>query len=143
MKSKSISIRFLALMLSTMVFLSSTGVRVDMHFCRGQLRSLNLNGDAKSCVEKATGCPKHVQKEERKSCPLGCCSDKTIEVEPLTELFVQHHLYSTYLSLDLVWFQPFLDFTVPSPKNFTRSPLVYKPPKIIRNRVLVLESFLL
>ena len=143
MKSIHASIRLLALVLSLLVLLSSTGLSVDMHFCKGKLRSLNLIGDAKSCVEKARGCKKHDNKVVRKHCPIGCCSDKTVEVDAEDQVFHQE----TQTALDeqgaIVVATSIYTEKTAILNEYCPSPEVYKPPKIIRNIYDIIQSFLL
>ena len=143
MKSKPILLRFLALMLSSMIFLSSTGLSIDMHFCGDHLRSLSLFGDAKSCMEKINSCQKHAVKVEDKRCPIGCCSDKTVVVESQDNIFVQNLPITLDIQLTGCVFASYFNKIVEPSNEFIPSPLIYKPPKIIKRIYTLVESFLL
>ena len=65
-------------MLSVLIFTTSAGLYVDIHFCSGKIKSFSLFGKAKNCYELASG-------SSTKSClhnnhldtkPLGCSVEK-------------------------------------------------------------------
>ena len=87
--------RILSLVMAMLLFVSSSGFSIDLHYCQGQLKSFSLLGEAKSCHQQLE---KDHCKKQRKAChtapsnqkELGnckkdCCSNKTIEVEPNEE----------------------------------------------------------
>ena len=70
---------------------SSTSFAIDMHYCGGELKSINLFGKAKTCHELSSDsekpmndCPHHKKMMvDKKTCPedKGCCSNKTVQLE--------------------------------------------------------------
>ena len=76
------------------MLITSFGYSVDLHFCKDQLKSLSIIGEAKSCHEKMTKCPRHTQFNTQNDDGNDCCSNKTIQIEDLDEDF-------TFTSLDL------------------------------------------
>ncbi len=55
--------RCFALSMAFLVFLSTAGLSVDMHFCNDQLKGISLIGKAANCHEKESHC-----KNSKKAC---------------------------------------------------------------------------
>ena len=82
MKSTSITYRIIALTMAFLMFFTSVGFTVDMHYCQGKLKTFNFFGKAKSCHEVGEGmkdCPFHAQMNE---------TNKVIEHRIATFLFL-------------------------------------------------------
>lgn len=154
MKSTSITYRIFAITMALLIFITSVGFSVDMHYCQGQLKTFNLFGKAKSCHDIGEGmkdCPQHKQIAEvglqhgSMISNKGCCSnklhhfqsdqdqqykvDKTITLTPTLECFT------------IAFVASFLSVTVTATDN----PIYahYKPPNISRDIYVLLETFLL
>ncbi len=78
--------RQIAFPLVFLMFFTSTGFSVDIHYCQGKLKSISLLGEAQSCFEKAqkspckkhaTTCHAHIDKESHK----GCCDNETFFIQ--------------------------------------------------------------
>jgi len=129
------------------IFLSTTGLSIDMHFCQDHLKSISFFGDAKSCVEKMANCQKHdtdkLVNETKKRCPIGCCTDEMIQLDSIEELFIQ----ATEKNVDEVpiglFFIQMTLIAVCVDQKFTPIPDIYKPPKIIKCIFKLVYSFLL
>lgn len=84
--------RLIALVMTFLVFLSSAGISMDMHYCGGELKSVSFLGKARTCHELARAsaapmmknCPHHKKMMEEMSCKedKNCCSNRTIFLEP-------------------------------------------------------------
>ncbi len=152
MKSNKPTYRIIAGFLAILMFFTSAGLAVDMHYCQGQLKSFNLFGKAKNCHEmmKANAsCPHHQKMataledgcaEDEKD----CCQNKTIfleadqdqvqavnsfVVDQSTQLFVAAFI-NTFFN------EVFIKKETPA---FAR----YKPPLIVRDVPVIFQSFLL
>ncbi|MBK8503536.1 MAG: hypothetical protein IPL46_15785 [Saprospiraceae bacterium] len=140
-----------ALGLSALMFLTSVGFSIDMHYCQGQLKSYSLMGKAKSChsVDKAkVTCPHH-QKMAAK--PKGsdlakkdCCSNKTLHFQldqgqkaHEADFSFQNHLPTLAVPVSIfTWYAP----------NWTNSIygfVFYEPPLITKDQIVLKQSFLL
>ena len=80
--------RLIALMLAFLMFFSSAGFAMDMHFCQGKLKSVSFFGKAKTCHDMADNtmknCPHHKKMmAEKKGCSedKNCCSNKTVHFQ--------------------------------------------------------------
>lgn len=75
-------------MLAFLMFFSSAGFAMDMHFCQGKLKSVSFFGKAKTCHDMADNtmknCPHHKKMmAEKKGCSedKNCCSNKTVHFQ--------------------------------------------------------------
>ena len=76
--------RFVALMMAFLMFFSSVGFAMDMHYCGGKIKSISFFGKAKNCHEMVgesdtpiKNCPHHKKMmADEKSCfeDKNCCS---------------------------------------------------------------------
>lgn len=83
--------RLVALMMAFLMFFSSAGFAMDMHYCGGELKSVSFFGKAKNCHEMAgesdatmKNCPHHKKMiADKKSCSedKNCCSNKTLHFQ--------------------------------------------------------------
>lgn len=83
--------RYFALIMAFLMLFSSTSFAIDMHYCGGELKSINLFRKAKTCHELSgdsekpmKDCPHHKKMMvDKKACPedKGCCSNKTVQLE--------------------------------------------------------------
>ncbi len=142
--------RLMALLMVTLMLVSSVGLNIDMHYCKGELKTFNLFGKAKNCHEIAMNghckakksCHAPVQKAES-DCKKDCCNNKTVYAEfdadlipPILQTTPHHPLsfiipqpiYLTSLSVDLHTFTHFQN---------------YRPPPLIKDIPVLIQSFLL
>lgn len=75
-----------------LLFISSSGISMDMHFCQGKLKRVSLIGSAKTCAEMAV-MMKHCSGKKAKSCHgaskscsddgshNGCCENESISFD--------------------------------------------------------------
>jgi len=69
--------------LATLVLVSSIGLSIDMHFCKGEFKSFSFVGEAKQCHTAKITCPHHAKMELEKKSDNSCCSNQTLEVEEI------------------------------------------------------------
>ena len=76
------SYRVISLLLASMMFLTSMTYSVDLHYCKGLLKSFSLIGEAKSCHSGTRQCKNHpvADVDDR-----GCCSSQHVIVDDLDE----------------------------------------------------------
>ncbi|MFT5168902.1 MAG: hypothetical protein ACI8P3_004147 [Saprospiraceae bacterium] len=84
--------RFLALFMAGLVFLTSTGFTIDVHYCQDKIKRISFIGKAKTCQEVAA-CHKAGEKKAVKSCHnqniscgeklshKGCCENNSTFVK--------------------------------------------------------------
>jgi hypothetical protein len=143
--------RPLALSLAFLMFFTSAGFAVDMHYCQGQLKSFNFFGKAKNCHEmeqKVVSCPHHGTMvvptagcEEGKK---GCCQN---EVQ-----YFQSDQDKNFQTADLVAGKQGPQPALPSVPLFPHliqqtgnkvTFACYKPPLREKNIPVLFQSFLL
>lgn len=74
----------IALVLVSLMALTSVSYTVNLHYCQGQLRAFNLFGKAKTCHQIAKVCPHHSTQEIDVD-ENDCCSDESVIIESLDE----------------------------------------------------------
>lgn len=150
MKSINNTYRFFALFMAFMMFVTSVGYAVDMHYCKGELKSFNFFGKAKSCHEVTSmkNCPFHQEMSEQHTESSmekkGCCENKTHWVQSDQDQQVQtsgfvlkNHLQQFIIAYVHVFF---LDNVI---QKKSLSFALYKPPLIQRDVPVLFQSFLL
>lgn len=152
MKRNNSAYRLVAFGLALLVLMTSVGWVVDMHYCAGQLKSVNWLGKAKSCHQKAQAkpekrCPHHqkmMMDEGYSSGEKKCCKNKTFYFHadqdtdiPASEFMMekqaQHFLLAYFIA-----FGPSLTIERDIPA-YTH----YRPPLISRDIPVLVQSFLL
>lgn len=78
--------------MAMLLFISSSGISMDMHFCQGKLKRVSLIGSAKTCAEMAV-MMKHCSGKKAKSCHgaskscsddgshNGCCENESLSFD--------------------------------------------------------------
>ncbi len=153
MNSISYTYRFFALSMAILMFFTSVGFVLDMHYCQGQLKSINFLGKAKNCHEMAAsmkGCPHHQQLAEQtnaSACSMGqkgCCENKISHVQSQQD--------QELASSEFVLSKPLQQFVMAYVFTFFAEILLekristfetYIPPLISRDIYVLFESFLL
>lgn len=147
--------RFTALIMAFMMFFTSVGLTMDMHYCGGELKSVSFFGKAKTCHDMAgksetptKDCP-HQKKmaAEKKGCSedKGCCSNKTVQLQSdqdqkvqTNDFVVSKQLKQFVIAYVAVFFAN--DFGLQREvANFSH----YKPPLIQRDIPVLNQTFLL
>ena len=149
MHSIALTYRFFALCLATLMLLTSAGITVDMHFCRGELKTLSLFGEAKSCHKTGVmkNCPRHAEMTTEQGDSMSrkkCCENKTLSL--LADQTQEVQNFSFVLSQQV---QQFLIAYVAvfhtgnAMETGTPDFAHYKPPLIVRDIPVHIQSFLL
>lgn len=146
--------RLIALAMAFLMFFTSVGFTIDLHYCRGELKTFSLIGKAKSCHEIGKGmknCPHHnkmMKKEQSKENSIaqkGCCSNRTLhfQADYDQQTQVNNAVVNTleFQSFVVAFVQIFLNSPVLEIENLTYK--YYKPPLIARDIYVLLETYLL
>jgi hypothetical protein len=143
--------RIVALMMALLMFVTSTGFAVDMHYCQGQLKSFTLIGEAKSCHEVKADkvCPRHArmaaQDDATPSAKANdCCQnikyvvqsdgDQIVPTADISLIQQLHQFVAVFVSAFLI-----ADHVQTVSTEF----LHYKPPLLLRDVCVLVQSFLL
>ncbi len=141
--------RIISLTLALLIFISSVGFSIDMHYCQGQLKSISFVGKAKSCHEMDApsamqNCPHHKKMLADKTDKKGCCDDRTVLVQSDIDKNLQNAEIHTSPQLEqciIAYVSVFLlgNQLAHSTPNYTH----YKPPILIRDIPVLIQSFLI
>lgn len=134
------------IILSVLVFISSTGLVIDAHYCRGELKSIALFAEATPCYQQQEGkkvCPFHAKKSEHEEGEKGCCKDKTqllkVDDDQLPTSFqiaeLEPPVFNAYFFIPQA-------VDINNPLQATVHYLNYKPPLIVSDRCVQLQRFL-
>ena len=137
-----------------MMFFSSVGYSVNMHYCQGQLKSFSFIGKAKTCHDMTESspmknCPHHAKMLlQKKGCALNkkdCCQNKTLLIQCDVEKQVQlsgFTLGNEMQQFVLAYFTTLIfgDVLFAEETNLVAK---YLPPLIARDIPVLFESFLL
>lgn len=141
--------RLIALFLALLMFTTSAGFAIDMHYCQDELKSYRLFGEAENCHEKAKAYPHHPKMEVKKEgCAMereGCCHNETLLLQADQDQSTQSFEYSVNKPLQLFLAAYFIAFHTDLQPGNTRATdfLHYKPPSIHRDIPVLIQSFLL
>ena len=133
-----------------LIFLTSAGFSIDMHFCGQQLKSFSLTGKAKNCFElaKTSKCPKHktvaLATPECEMSKKDCCHNKTLNLQadltpdiPANDFLISVQLQDFVVAFIAVYFEN-------RPHQSIKPSFAhYKPPLIPRDIPVFVQSFLL
>jgi len=140
--------------MAVLVLMTSVGISVDMHYCGGELKTVNFFGKAKSCHNEAAGiiCPHHAKQnlvngEKGNSVKKkNCCENKLQQFQADQALaFVDADFVENEPVLDSNFMIAFVDvFLKKSVSPQLLSPnFHYQPPIILRDTYALFEVFLL
>ena len=82
MKTKALH-RITALIMAFLMFFTSVGFSINVHYCKGELKSFSLIGEAESCHAAMKKCPHHANMQVNEDKASDCCSNKNVQVEDL------------------------------------------------------------
>lgn len=151
MNKTSYTYRFIALMLVLLMFFTSVGFVVDLHYCQGQLKTFSFLGEAESCHDMGEGmknCPSHkkMMEAEQSGATINkkdCCSNKTLHFQSDQNQQVQ--------AFDFAVTQQFQQFVMAYVAVFftndfrigkeVASFVHYEPPVIPRDIYVLLENY--
>lgn len=144
--------RIISLSLAFLMFFTSVGFSIDMHYCGNHLKSFSLIGKAKNCYELAgtatpSTCPKHKKTDTVESQTMekkGCCHNRNLSLD--ADLTSPNHANNFIVGEQLQDFaiafvQVFIAERIIESKTPTTS--YYKPPLIPKDIPVLVQSFLL
>jgi len=128
--------------MAILMFTTSISFAVDIHYCKGELKSLSIFGKAKSChQQKATPtCPHHAKMQQQQE-DSNCCDNEST--------FVQADIDKIPSSIEFTDLQQFVVAFVQIfflRNSFEQEDIAfehYKPPLITRDIPILVQSFLL
>jgi len=147
--------RLIALMMAFLMFFTSVGFTMDMHYCGGTLKSVSFFGKAKTCHDKVSesrsameNCPHHKKMmAEKEDCSedKNCCSNKTLHFQSNQDQTIQTHdfVVSKQLKQFVVAYVAIFiirDFGLERESNDFA---YYSPPLIPRDIPVLNQTFLL
>ena len=147
--------QLIALLMAFLMFFTSAGFTMDMHFCGGELKSISLFGKAKTCHDivgenetPMKNCPHHKKMMvEKKGCSedKDCCSNETLVLQAdqdqkvqTNDFVVNKQLKQFVIAFVAVFFAADFDLQRDT-ANFAH----YKPPLIQRDIPVLNQTFLL
>lgn len=148
--------RLIALTMALLMFFTSTGFVMDMHYCGGKLKSFSFFGKAKTCYDMVEndettimGCIHHQEVTSNKEDRLkkkNCCSNKTLHLQSnqtqqvqTTDFIVNNQLKQFITTYVIVFFPKDHNNSSKESVAFTR----YKPPLIPKDIPVFHQAFLL
>ena len=138
--------RVIHIIIGILLFLGSTGIVVNKHYCQNELKSTALFLKAEAChaVTSVASCPMHQHKGDEDREKKNCCDDKSEYVKSDNEQLVQSFeidFPNHPVSLDNV---PLVLNTDPSALDaHSLHYLTYKPPIVLNDIPVLLQAFLL
>jgi len=136
--------------LAFLIFFTSVGFSIDMHFCGTDLKSISFTGKAKNCFELAASstCVKH-----KKIAPMegacekskkDCCHNKTLHFQadltpdiPASTFLITNQLQDFIVTFVAIFInKKSWEYSLPT---FVH----YKPPLITKDIPILVQSFLL
>jgi hypothetical protein len=149
--------RHLSLCLALLLFVSSSGMSLDMHFCGDQLQRINAFGKAKTCAEvqashaacqaKAKSCCS-TKRQAKQHCSStthskNCCSNSSIDLDYQFDSIIDGSiLKETSIEFSKILFthaEPY-ETKVNSNKK-TLHHHNYKPPNLLEDKVVSFGNF--
>jgi len=137
--------RITAFTLAFLMLFTSIGYSVDLHYCKGELKTFSLVGKAKPCHQAKKKCPRHTKIDTAENNEDSkCCSNETIVIDDLDA----HFNVMTDVSFDDLQFKfvstftySYYNFSLPKviQKTFLKKPI--PPPS--RDIYVLLERFLI
>jgi len=138
--------------MALLMFITSTGLSIDMHFCGDHLKSFDLFGKAKNCYELAGMQPTKCEMPQKEQTPTtgcsmskkNCCHNQSLnfkaDLESDTEngeFLISPELQHFVIAFAATFLQD--QRIEPQKINF----ISYKPPLILRDIPVLIQSFLL
>ncbi len=157
----SYTYKAISLVMAFWVLVSSLGISLDMHFCKGELKSVRLFGVAENChilteknsrktsskiiCSKVTkNCKHQIETTSLRSKKRICCNNEHIDF--LVHDFLQKELSFKFFPLKSVYGLFFFDYfsLVRGEAQYIPSPFLnYKAPSLYKDIPVLVQSFLL
>lgn len=139
------------IILAILVFISSTGLLINLHYCREELKGMSFFFEKESCHQPSAGapaCPLHQptgcghggEEEDKK----GCCDNQPTYVK--TDDARQADLQQLQPWLLVAPVAELVDIKAPAPPTtdaHTRHYLIYRPPIVLTDLPVLFQSFLI
>ena len=154
---KSFTYKAISLCLAFLVLVSSLGISLDMHFCKGVLKSVHVFGVAESCQiaskvqrnkstcgEFLTSCTLQIAPKVPSLKKKTCCSNAQIDI--LTGDYFQKEFSSKLISLKVFKSALFMDDFGFEANTLRFQPIfgfLYRPPNLLKDIPVLVQSFLL
>jgi hypothetical protein len=143
MKIKALH-RIIALVMAFLMFFTSVGFSVDVHYCKGELKSFSLLGEADSCHAAKKICPQHSNMLMEEDSASDCCSNETVQVEDLdTDFNLAQNAEFTDLEIEFVAAFHCAFNNISYQKNSKTSCFEIYDPLPTRDIYVLLERFLI
>ncbi len=138
--------RLISLVMAFLILFSSSGLTMDMHFCQGHLKRINLFGKAKTCAEVVKSCC-HA-KALKTTCAInddheGCCNNSEVLLDMDIESTA---IVSPDISNDnIIWLKAYVSifFKIIFRSGYdTYTDYAYLPPPDLKqNTVVLFQNF--
>ncbi|MEZ5008282.1 MAG: hypothetical protein R2753_09065 [Chitinophagales bacterium] len=133
--------------MSVLMFSTSIGFSIDMHFCQGTFKNLSFLGDARSCHDKVphaknqASCHTNNAPSNEIMDSKGCCDNKTIAVQ-LEDNFVKAEIanFSNHQMAFLLAFAV-TSLNINSTSEVDLPYLNYKPPLLDKDIPILTQTF--
>lgn len=147
--------RIFSILMASLLLLSSTGFSVDLHFCKGQIKSFSLFGTAKSCHKtvastcnaKQKSCHSSLKTQEtsfKSGCEKTCCSNATFNLEPDKDFHKVQLSEASSFSVDFIAISPFtIKSRLQNLPNRIIPYLNYIPPLLKLDLLVWIQTFIL
>ncbi len=135
--------RIVAFMLSLLMFCTSVGFTIDMHFCQGKLAAVSVFGEASCCKTACTSTKKACcQLPKTKHTDDNCCDNTSIDVQLDTN--IPKAEATSYSQIQLQFVASFITayFSLPITNTSIVQYQNYKPPLLIRDVLVLIQTFL-
>ena len=139
--------RFSHIILAILVFIGTSGLVINKHYCQNELKSIAVFHNAESCHSKMAmaACPMHAKKDqeqgekERKDCCNDCSEIVKIDQE---QSFPSLDLHLPSPPVVQPPLPPTLVLSILMSDRHSLDYLHYKPPLIVCDIPVMLQSFL-
>ncbi|MCB0583370.1 MAG: hypothetical protein KDD10_29090 [Phaeodactylibacter sp.] len=134
-----LAVRLFHITLAILILFSSTGLLINQHYCRNELKHSALFARAKSChARPAAGCPMHAPAQEE---PKGCCNDESYFLKHKQDQVQAEAAPVKAPAAGVALFIPAFNTAPPAPNRQNIHYLNYKPPLIFRDFPASLQVF--
>ncbi len=147
--AKSKTYKITSLSLAFLILFSSSGLTLDIHFCQGKMKRVNLFGKAKSCIEVSQSTkPCHSSSFANISCGKdgdhkGCCKNKSLDLNLDFDSGEININQLVDIKTQLIGSTQAYQFINLSPTQKLLTYTHYFPPPLIRDIPIVFQTFLL
>ncbi len=153
--SKLRSFHIITYLLTALMFFTSLGINMDMHFCQNNLKSISFFGEAPNCHELAlnkkschsgtkSSCSANTADAAKKSCKKDCCNNKSQLIKYEGDLIVSQISIPDFQTFQFI-IVPIVKFLFDNVTNISQNNKYqnYKPPLLNINIPVFVQSFLL